>query len=135
MSERTFYERVEKRGGFKFIRLKSGRMITFSEAHGFAKAAESALATAVSRMFKLAGPTSGDPELTDWDLERIEWFIDEVASYLTAVRTEIEKRRGVKSQEERIALLRNVGGRSPEEAAAFTRKADELERRLREVSR
>jgi hypothetical protein len=63
------------------------------------------------------------------DLEQIEWALDSMDAYLHAVREHLEKERGVKSREERIALLRNVSGRTPEEAEAFLKKADELERR------
>lgn len=124
MSERTFYERVEEIRGHKYIRLKSDRLITFWDAHHQAESARTDLGRALSRCFKLADG--------DYDLERIEWFVDDLDTYVRVLRAEVEKRRGVKTAEERIALLRNTTGRSPEEAEAFHRKADELERRLRE---
>lgn len=122
MSERTFYERVVEMRGFKFIKLKSGRFITFWDALNQAKAADTDLSRAVSRAFKLAD--------SDWDLERLEWLVWDPESYTSALRETIDKRVGVKTQEERIALLRNTTGRTPEEAAEFNRKADELEQRL-----
>lgn len=123
MSSRTLYERVEERRGYKFIRLKSGRLLSFWEAVRAAEQADTALARAVSRAFKLADD--------EYDLERLEWLIENLERYVHAIQKEIEKRRGVKTQEERIALLRNTSGRTPEEAKAFHRKADEIERRLR----
>lgn len=122
MRDRTLYERVETVRGIKFIRLKSGRLLSFWDAMDAADNADSDLVRAVSRAFKLAAH--------DWDLERIEWFIDTIESWTGAVREELEKRRGVKTKEERIALLRNTNGRTPEEAEAFHRKADELEEQL-----
>lgn len=122
MSERTFYERPETIRGYKYIRLKSGRLLTFWEAVTAGERAETDLMRAVSRAFKLADD--------DWDLERIEYRIDGLERWIAAVRAEIAKRRGVQNQRERIALLRNTTGRTPEEADAFRRKADELEARL-----
>lgn len=124
MSERTFHERPVVIRGYKYIRLKSGRLLTFWDAIEAADRADTDLVRAVSRALKLA--------THDWDLERIEWFIDGLESWIGAVRGELEKRRGTKTQEERIALLRNTTGRTPEEAEAFRRKADELEARLPE---
>jgi hypothetical protein len=123
MSRGTLYERVEERRGFKFIRLKSGRLLSFWDAHSEAVRARPALGTAISRMFKLVGD---EP----FDQERLEWFVEQLEDYVAVLRTEIDKVRGVRSTQERIALLRNTTGRTPEEAEAFTRKADELERRL-----
>lgn len=51
-------------------------------------------------------------------------------SYVGAVRTHLDELRGNVTKRERIALLRNTDGRTPEEAAAFRRKADELEQAL-----
>lgn len=122
MRDETRHERVKTIRGYRYIRLKSGRLLTFWEAVAAAEGAESDLIRAVSRTFKLAAD--------EWDLERIEYRIDGLERWIAAVREEIVKRRGVKTQEERIALLRNTRGRTHEEAAAFRAKADELEGRL-----
>lgn len=103
--------------------------MSWLDAMNDAERARTALSTAVSRCFKLLNENR---EIADWDLERIEWFIDNLDSYTGAIRKEIEKRRGVQSKEDRIALLRNTEGRTPEEAAEFHRKADELEQRLKQ---
>lgn len=124
MSARRMHERVEELRGYRYIRLKSGRRISFWDAIRAAEVAETDLGRAVSRVFKLVDD--------DYDLERLEWFVENLERYLGAIRREIEKRRGVKTQEERIALLRNTSGRTPEEAVVFRRKADELERRLKD---
>lgn len=119
----SVYERVEERHGHRFIRLKSGRLLSFWDAHREAERVRTALGTACARMFKLVGND-------EFDLERLEWFIDDLESYVGHLRQELEKRRVRRSQEERIAALRNTTGRTPEEAAEFHRKAVELERRL-----
>lgn len=119
---RTRDEHVEVINGLKFIRLSSDRILWFSDAMTALDRAHTALGTAVSRCFKLVG--------SDYDLERLEWKIDNLERHIGAVRKEIERRRSVKAQEERIALLRNTTGRTPEEAAEFRRKADALERKL-----
>jgi hypothetical protein len=124
-------ERVEELRGHKYIKLKSGRKLTFWDALEAVHVSHTDQVRALSRAFKLAG-TNRDPDLAAYELERLEWAIGELESYLAAVRKEIEKRLGVRSKQERIALLRNTTGRTPEEAAAFTRKADELERQLNE---
>jgi uncharacterized small protein (DUF1192 family) len=123
-------ERVEEIGGHKFITLQSGRRITFLDAQSMADAARTALSTAASRMFKLA--RHQDRDIDEWNLELIDSFVENLEDYVGILRTEIDKLIGVKSKEERIALLRNVSGRTPEEAAEFRRKADELEKRLQE---
>lgn len=128
MSERTFYERVETFRSFHYIRLKSGRRITFWDALKAADRAETDLVRAFSRAFKLASAVGGEDG--DWDLERVQWFVEGVQRWCEAALETIAEKRGVRSQEERIALLRNTSGRTPEEAEMFKRKADELEARL-----
>lgn len=121
MSERTLHERVEQKRGFNYIRLKSGRLLSFWDAHAEAKRAHTALATALSRSFKLA---------TDDDLEYLDWLVASLEEHIGAVRGAMDKRLATLSQRDRIALLRHTEGRTPEEAEAFRRKADELEARL-----
>jgi hypothetical protein len=45
-------------------------------------------------------------------------------------RREMERRQGVATKRQRIAALRDVRGRTPEEAAVYLAKADELEKQL-----
>lgn len=118
MSRRD-YERVVERGGFKYIEVKSGRLLTFWDAHRDAERGFTDLTRGVSRAFKLTDD--------DYDLERLGWLIENVQLYCDSAMAEINRQRGVKTQEDRIALLRNTTGRTPEEAEMFLRKADELE--------
>jgi hypothetical protein len=71
-----------------------------------------------------------DVLIAEWDWERIEQFIDEVEVFVETFRKEIKKHRVQRSKTEKIQALRNVQGRTPEEAAAFRAKADALEAKL-----
>ncbi len=124
MSYRTYYERVVEQRGYKYIRLKSGRMITYWDADRLAEAGFTDMTRSVSRMFKLAD--------NDYDLEHLGYFIDHLHEYVHALEQGLEKRHGAQKVKERIAKLRNITGRTPEEAAAFKRKARELEQQLKE---
>lgn len=118
----TQYERVEESMGRKFVTLKTGRTMFFWDMMTRADRDFTAYARAVARCFKLVN--------TDFDLERLEQRVEHLEEYAAALREEIKKRYKYKSKKERIAALRNVEGRTPEEAAAFLRKADELERKM-----
>lgn len=122
MSERTYHERPVEIRGHRYIKLKSGRLVTYWEMVDAAEAAHTDLARAVSRVFKLAA--------SDYELERLEWLVEQLEEYAGALRTHLDKVRGNVSQRERIALLRNTAGRTPEEAAAFLAKANQLEQEL-----
>lgn len=122
MRDSTANERPVEAHGFKFIRLKSGRMITFWDCVEAAEGAHTDMVRAVSRAFKLTRD--------DDDLERIEWFIDHLEEYTAALRRAMNRRRAHLSKRDRIMRLRNTSGRTPEEAELFNRKADQLERQL-----
>lgn len=115
-------DHIQERGGYRFVRLKSGRLVSFWDCLRAAETAETDFSRAVSRAFTLGGE--------DHELELLEWKLDSMDAYVQHVRAEIDKRRGVKSKQERIALLRNTQGRTPQEAEAYRQKADELQRRL-----
>jgi hypothetical protein len=114
-------------GGFKYAKLDTGRLIWFQDAIREAEAGKAKVSRWLARAVRLIGGEYGD-----LDEERIEWFLDDLEMLIRAHREEAEKRTGRRSAEQRIALLRNTTGRTPEEAEAFQRKADELERRMTE---
>lgn len=120
MRDRTLYERPIEERGIKFIKLHSGRLVTFWDMLDAAESARTNLVRAISRAFKLVGDD-------EYDLERLEWFVENLRDYTHCLEEEITKRRGVKTQEDRIALLRNTTGRTPEEAELYRQKANELE--------
>lgn len=125
MARRTLYEKVEERNGYKYIRLKSGRLLGFIDASNEMERAETAMQTAFSRMFKLYG---------QYDFEWLERRVERLEEYTSALRAEIERLKGTEKERERIAALRQTKGRTPEEIATFSLKADELEARLNERS-
>lgn len=129
MSNRTANERPVMIRGHAFIRMKSGRHLTFWDCLGEAERADTDLHRAISRAFKLA-LADADADIREYNLERLEWLIDSLENYAGALRERLGKHRTVHDTRERVSLLRNVEGRTPEEAAEFLRKADELEGRL-----
>lgn len=127
---------VEGSGGFKYLHMPSGKVYSFQDAIHAADLAEGAFARAISRAFKLRPDWTGESDRAAYredDLERIEWALEGMEAYLASVREYLDKQRGVKSKEDRIALLRNTTGRKPEEAKLFLKKADELEQELKEL--
>lgn len=131
MRDSTRYEKVEEAPGitdgglfgpYKFIRLKSGRQMTFWDAIRDAESAESSFVRGISRGFKMMS--------SEFDLEALERRIDHMEEYVTAVRHFLKKKRAEQTTREKIAQLRNTNGRTPEEMKAFNKKADELERQL-----
>jgi hypothetical protein len=130
----TLYERVNTRNftGFdgqpytvRYITLKSGREIGFWDAVSNVETAHSDLVRWFGRLFKLAND--------DWDWERIDnrvWDLEDLVGYY---RKRVEERGFRRTKEERIKQLRQVSGRTEEEAAAFLAKADKLERELRKT--
>jgi hypothetical protein len=124
----------ESDGGLKYIRMPSGKLYSFGDAIRGADVAETAFARAISRAFKLLSDWPDEPERAayrDMDYEEIEWALESMESYIAAAREHLDEQRGVKSQEDRIALLRNTTGRTPEEAETYRKKADELERKIK----
>lgn len=124
---------IEGSSGFKYIRMPSGKLYSFTEAIHQAGVAETAFARAIHRAFELLPGWPDEPEreaYRDMDYESIESALESMESYIAAARERLDKERGVKSQEDRIAKLRQVTGRTPEETEAFQKKADELQARL-----
>lgn len=133
VSDRT--GRVVKVRGHHYVKLKGGRLATFWDMLLHAERARTDLSRSVARAFDLAvaadSERAPDDVLRGYNMESLERFIDGIEEYVDAVRDAITKQRGTQSQEERIALLRNTKGRSEAEAAAYLRKADQLEDAMR----
>lgn len=68
-----------------------------------------------------------DPDMREHEAQDLRWALDDMATYVMAVRQELDRIEGVNRKAERIKALREVGGRTPEEAALYLRKAAELE--------
>lgn len=120
----------EQHGNFKYIRMpRSGKLLSFYDLVEKAQTDLRGLARDVSRSFKTIN--THDQEYLASDLERIEWLLDDVEEWAKRVRDHLANEHGRVRRRERIAQLRNIAGRTPEEAEAFLAKADELERRER----
>ena len=129
MRDKTRYERVEeKQGPFqrkrKYIKIQSGREVDFAKAIWEADDNFSSLIRWMTRAQKL--PNDEDDDIA------LETIIERLAVWVEAWRGELEKRTGQKEEREVIELLRNVAGRTPEEAKLYLAKADEKERKLEE---
>ena len=72
-----------------------------------------------------------DPDFVSDDAEQLGWVLDDLERVLRMARSKLEAREGVQREERKIAALRQTAGRSPDEAATYLAKADELERALR----
>lgn len=125
MSSQTLHEHVVERHGHKYIRLKSGRLVSFWEMVTAFERAQTELTRAFSRAFKLAVANA-----SDYDMERLAWLVETLDSYTHEMGHAIDEHCDIKTQEERITLLRNMtedNGCTPAEAAAFQAKANQLE--------
>lgn len=96
----TLYEKVIESHGVKFIQLETGRLISFYDALKEAEAGQRKLWRWTSRINKLASD--------DIDLERYEWFVDDIEGFVRIHREEIRKRRGSIKIEDRIKLLETM---------------------------
>lgn len=123
-------ERVIDKQGHKFIKIKSGRLITFLDALGEANRARATMLW-ISRAFKLAAAADLEREADDllrgYDMKLLEWLIDDLESYVYAMRHAIMKHQVAMAKKDKITHLRNTTGRTEAEADLYRRKADELE--------
>ena len=127
MRDETRYEKVEETAsGYKYLKLKSGRRVMFHDAQREADDNFASVARWLSRMAKLTGAH----EYADFDWEQIGYFLDHMETLAEHYRAEIRKHDVHTSKKERIAQLRNVKGRSAEEAALYLAKADQLEKEM-----
>lgn len=113
---------VEEVNGIKFIRVASGRLAGFSDFLRETERRTTDTQRALRRAIRVA---DADPD--GWDLNHIERLLEDWETWIVDAREGIKNRRREQVKKERIQKLRNTTGRTPEEAAAFLRKADELE--------
>src|SRR5215831_8722232 len=112
------YDHVETTiGGYKRIRTKRGTVVTFFDAERQAKRGLTTLWRSLTRMSRLARPPDPGDEY-DFDWEHIDWLLDEVESMVTMWREKVREHGVQRSREDRIRQLRDVSGRTPDEAAA-----------------
>jgi hypothetical protein len=114
--------------GYRYVQLPS-RTVFMWDALDDAKKAMTPFRRHINRAFKLVHPT--DMEMRTYDLERLDWFVDDIEEFARLLRADIDKLRGPDlNKRRRIELQRNNKGRTPEEAAAFAAKADQLEKEM-----
>lgn len=119
----------ETDNGFPYVQLPSRTVFTW-DAIDDAKKAWTPMRRHITRAFNLARRTK-DMEMREYDLERLSWFVDDIERWAALLRKEIDQLRGPDlTRRRRIELLRNTSGRTPEEAAAFKAKADQLEQEM-----
>lgn len=115
-------DRVQESNGLKYIRLETGRVVFLSDAVREFEKNTSKVRLWAARTSKLTSD--------DRDLERYGSLLDDLERLLVLHREELARLLSRRKTEDRIASLRNINGRSSEEAAAYLAKADELERTL-----
>lgn len=71
--------------------------------------------------------TSPDAEANRDDLRTVRWKLDKLSEHVFMMQAQLDELEGIDRTQERIAQLRQVAGRTPEETAAFLAKADQLE--------
>lgn len=71
--------------------------------------------------------TWNEAEMNKHEMERLHYLLDDMQTYIEVVQQELDRIEGLDRRAERIKSLRNVAGRTPEEAAAFLAKAAQLE--------
>jgi hypothetical protein len=126
MSEGRIIERQNDGYTFRYYESPTGKHYTHYDCESRAKAAVSGVARWLSRALRTR-TTQGDAEQDRYELERLRYIANELAEYAAAVQVELDRLEGVDRKRDRIAALRMVEGRPPEEAALFLAKADQLE--------
>ena len=104
---------------------ESGKLYTHEECQRRLKAAVRGTQRWFSRTIRTL-TVWNDPDMNEYERERLRWILDDMASYVEIVAGELDRLDGVDRKAARIAALRNVQGRTPEEAALFLAKAEQL---------
>jgi hypothetical protein len=126
----TQYERAETTAtGHKFITLQSGRKVSFYDAENKCGKFLTDLTRWGKRLVQLA-PDVTDPDISEYYNDTILRHIERTEALAEHWRALLEQRVGVATKRQRIAALRDVRGRTPEEAAVYLAKADQLEEEL-----
>jgi len=122
MSDGRIIERTADDFTFRYYESAAGKRYTHYECERRLDAAKNAMERWFSRTLR----TRTTP--CDTDLQHLRWIADDIAEYGATVQRELDRLEGVDRKAERIKMLRSVEGRTPEEAAVYLAKADELDR-------
>lgn len=118
--------RVHMEHGYPVIYNKADNRITQWEAERQFKKAVNTMHTWASRAFKLAAATP-DPELRAYNLERFRWEIDEIVTWIGAIREVLRETDDRQHAQETIDKLIALAESTtfPEEADTARRMAAE----------
>lgn len=122
--------KVHMIGGHPFILNKNDKPISQYEAERQFVKAINTMHTWASRAFKLAA-AQPDPELREWELEHLEWKLDNIGVWLGAMREAMEEVRGKQREQDKIDKLLALAESTtfPEEADTARRMAEERQAR------
>lgn len=73
-------------------------------------------------------PTWDEAQMNELQLRDLRYMLGDLQRNVETIGRELDRIEGVDRRSERIRALREVAGRTPEEAAAYLAKAAELER-------
>src|SRR3954468_6709950 len=96
--------RVEFLHGHPVIYNKANNTITQWEAQRGFKKAVNTMHTWMSRYFKLTA-AQADPQLREYELERLEWDLDNIETWVGAIRKALEETRGKQRGQDTIDKL------------------------------
>jgi hypothetical protein len=106
--------------------MKKGKTYTHHECERRLKAAWGGTTRWFSRTLRTR-TTWNEADMNKHEMERMRYLLDDMQTYIEVVQQELDRIEGLDRKAERIKALRNITGRSPEEAALFLEKAAQLE--------
>lgn len=115
-------------GTFKFLVTDRGQEYSHDECERRLKTAVRGTQRWFSRSLRTLTDWN-DKYMRDDEIRRLRSILEDMTTYAEIIQQALDKIEGVNRQSERAMKLRNVAGRTPEEAAAFIAKADQLDRK------
>lgn len=126
MSEGRIIECTTGDYTFRYYESPGGKQYSHFDCERRLDAAKNAMCRWFSRAIRTRIDTE-DAIQNGYELQRLRWIAQEIAEYAEVVQRELDRLEGVDRKTERIKALRSIEGRTPEEAAAFLAKAEQLE--------
>jgi Lon protease-like protein len=124
------FDRIEERelehGTVKYFVTDAGQKYTHYECERRLQAAIRATSRWFSRTIRTMTVWK-DADMNASEIRDLRWILGDMANYVEVVSRELDRIEGVNRSAERVAALRSIKGRTPEEAALFLAKADEIE--------
>lgn len=126
MSEDRIIEVASEGHTFRYYQSESGKRYSHYDCERRLKSAQEVMYRWFSRVLKTR-TTADDIDQSRYEIMRMRWVAQEISQYAEVIQRELDRLEGVDRKAERIKALRSLEGRTPEEAAAFLAKADQLE--------